>query len=67
MVMSHLRNIIFKMIKKFWDCGPVHLNQEGYSALASNRINSIAEVKVARPTEKRTAAAATKVPDRAAM
>jgi hypothetical protein len=55
------------MIKKFWDSGPVHMNQDGYSALASNLVNSLAEVKVARPTEKRGSAAAAKVPDRAAM
>jgi hypothetical protein len=41
------------MIKKFWDSGPVHMNQDGYSALATNLVNSLAEVKVARPTEKR--------------
>jgi hypothetical protein len=32
-------------IRNFWTIGPVHMNQEGYSCLAENIVNSILEVK----------------------
>jgi hypothetical protein len=57
-----------KKIRGYWSAGPVHMNAEGYAALAVNLLNKTLEVKSLRPTEAAGAARGpTVIPDRAAM
>jgi hypothetical protein len=53
-------------IKQFWTAGPVHMNQDGYTCLASNLVDNLLDVKLKRPMEAKTNSAARKIPDRAA-
>jgi hypothetical protein len=57
-----------KKIRGYWSAGPVHMNTEGYAALAVNLLNNTLEIKLSRPTEAAGAARGPAViPDRAAM